>query len=174
MCYDASSSVGHYGIEENFNRIAKRYCWTYMLRYITEYIKNYNNCSRHKLTDMKPSGLLPISIYSQRFETLSVDLFGSLSDSNSKKLIFVVPNCIAKLVEIFSLQTARAKEYVITFIEAKFVRYGLSSRRIITDKRPHFVSAIMQQICFLLKIQKTLTYFIIHTRKSYKTTKKLS
>ncbi|GFT80889.1 transposon Tf2-6 polyprotein [Trichonephila clavipes] len=74
-------NVGHYGSDGTFERISKRYYWTGMRSYITDYVKNCTECNRYKPSNQKPSGLLHTPVYSQRFETISIDLFGPLPES---------------------------------------------------------------------------------------------
>lgn len=149
-------SAGHYGIEGTYDRIAKRYYWTGLRRYIAEYIKKCPDCCRYKPSNQKPSGLLQTPIYSQRFETISIDLFGPLPKSNEKRWIFILEDCATKWVELFALTAATAKECAITLIEEVFLRYGLP-RRIISDNGPQFVSSVMQQVCYILEIKQSLT-----------------
>ena len=61
-----------------------------------------------------------------------------------------------KWVELFTLIYATAKECAVTLIEEVFLRYGIP-RHVANDNGPHFVSAVMQQICFLLEIKVSLT-----------------
>ncbi|GFX73377.1 transposon Tf2-8 polyprotein [Trichonephila clavipes] len=50
---------------------------------------------------------------------------------------------------------ATAKECAITLIEEVLLRYGIP-RRLISDNGTQFVSAVMQQICYLLIIHQSL------------------
>ena len=79
-----------------------------------------------------------------------------MSKSNDKRWIFIVEDCSTKWVELFALTNATAKECAVTLIEEVFLRYGLP-RRIVSDNGPRFVSAVMQQVCFLLEIKPSLT-----------------
>ncbi|GFT05894.1 retrovirus-related Pol polyprotein from transposon 297 [Trichonephila clavipes] len=78
-------NVGHYGADGTFERISKRYYWTGMRSYIADYVKNCTECNRYKPYNQKPSGLLRTPVYSQRFETISIDIFGPLPESPSGK-----------------------------------------------------------------------------------------
>ncbi|GFT15939.1 integrase_H2C2 domain-containing protein [Trichonephila clavipes] len=54
----------------------------------------------------------------QRFETLAIDLFGTLPESkDGKRWILIIEDCTTKWVELFALPNATAKECVITLIE---------------------------------------------------------
>ncbi|GFV01045.1 hypothetical protein TNCV_1009661 [Trichonephila clavipes] len=50
--------AGHYGEEGTFQKIARRYYWTGMRKYISDYIKQCPECARFKATNQKPAGLL--------------------------------------------------------------------------------------------------------------------
>ncbi|GFT26003.1 transposon Tf2-8 polyprotein [Trichonephila clavipes] len=50
--------AGHYGEEGTFQKIARRYYWTGMRKYISDYIKKCPECARFKATNQKPAGLL--------------------------------------------------------------------------------------------------------------------
>ncbi|GFX71004.1 integrase catalytic domain-containing protein [Trichonephila clavipes] len=49
-----------------------------MRSYIIDHVKNCTECNRYKPSNEKPSGLLRTPVYSQRFETISIDLFVDL------------------------------------------------------------------------------------------------
>ncbi|GFU76549.1 transposon Tf2-8 polyprotein [Trichonephila clavipes] len=100
----------------------------------------------------------PIStpVPAQRFETLAIDLFGPLPESkDGKRWILIIEDCTNKWVELFALPNATAKECAITLIEEVLLRYGIP-RRLISDNGTQFVSAVMQQICYLLNIHQSL------------------
>ncbi|GFV55618.1 hypothetical protein TNCV_1821051 [Trichonephila clavipes] len=147
-------NAGHYGADGTFERISKRYYWTGMRSYITDYVKNCTECNRYKPSNQKPSGLLRKPVYSQRFETISIDLFGRLPESPSgKKWIFIVEDCCARRVELFALPQATDRECTTTLMEEVIIRYGLP-RRLISDHGSQFVGVVMQQLCFILNIDQ--------------------
>ncbi|GFU31620.1 retrovirus-related Pol polyprotein from transposon 412 [Trichonephila clavipes] len=127
-----------------------------MRKYITDYAKNCPDCIKYKASNQKPSGLLKTPVPGQRFESLAIDLFRPLLrvkmvKDGSSSLRIVPPsgsNC-------FALPNATAKECAITLIEEVLVRYGIP-RRLISDNGTQSVSAVMQQICYLLNIDQSL------------------
>ncbi|GFW34754.1 transposon Tf2-8 polyprotein [Trichonephila clavipes] len=148
--------AGHYGEEGTFQKIARRYYWTGMRKYISDYIKKCPECARFKATNQKPAGLLRTPVYSQRFEVIAIDLFGPLPQTDTgKQWIFIVEDCATKWVELFALSQASARQCATTLIEEVFMRHGIP-RRIITDNGTQFVSAVLQQICFTLNISQNL------------------
>ncbi|GFV68599.1 transposon Tf2-8 polyprotein [Trichonephila clavipes] len=119
-------------------------------------VKNCPDCIKYKASNQKPSRLLQTPVPAQRFETLAIDLFGPLPESNDgKRWILIIEDCTTEWVELFALPNATAKECAITLIEEVLLRYGIP-RRLISDNGTQFVSAVMQQICYLLNIHQSL------------------
>ncbi|GFX53673.1 hypothetical protein TNCV_1596191 [Trichonephila clavipes] len=119
-------------------------------------VKNCPDCIKYKASNQKPSGLLQTPVPAQRFETLAIDLFGPLPESkDGKRWILIIGNCTTKWVELFALPNAPAKECAITLIEEVLLKYDIP-RRLISDNGTQFVSAVMQQICYLLNIHQSL------------------
>ncbi|GFW41656.1 transposon Tf2-11 polyprotein [Trichonephila clavipes] len=148
--------AGHYGAKGIYTRIAKNYYWTGMRKYITDYVKNCPDCIKYKASNQKPSRLLQTPVPAQHFETLAIDLFGPLPESkDGKRWILIIEDCTTKWVELFALPNATAKECAITLIEEVLLRYGIP-RHLISDNGTQFVSAVMQQICYLLNIHQSL------------------
>ncbi|GFU95685.1 retrovirus-related Pol polyprotein from transposon 412 [Trichonephila clavipes] len=129
--------AGHYGEEGTFQKIARRYYWTGMRKYISDYIKKCPECARFKATNQKPAGLPRTPVYSQRFEVIAIDLFGPLPQTDTgKQWIFIVEDCATKWVELFALSQASARQCATTLIEEVFMRHGIP-RRIISDNGTH-------------------------------------
>ncbi|GBN50307.1 Protein NYNRIN [Araneus ventricosus] len=149
-------TAGHYGAEGTYNKVASRYYFPGMRKYIAEYVKNCPDCNRYKPSNQKPTGLLRTPVYAQRFETLDIDLFGPLPETSSgKKWIFLVEDTSTKWVELFALKEATSVNCAKTLVEEVFLRYGLP-RRLISDNGPQFISAVMQQTCNFLGIKQDL------------------
>ncbi|GFY20530.1 retrovirus-related Pol polyprotein from transposon 412 [Trichonephila clavipes] len=119
-------------------------------------VKNCPDCIKYKASNQKPSGLLQIPVPAQCFETLANDLFGPLPESKEgKRWILSIEDCSTKWVELFALPNATAIECAITLIEEILLRYGIP-HRLISDNGNQFVSAVMQQICYLLNIHPSV------------------
>ncbi|GBN25401.1 hypothetical protein AVEN_123052-1 [Araneus ventricosus] len=100
-------TAGHYGAEGTYKKVASRYYFPGMRKYIAEYVKNCPDCKRCKPSNQKPTGLLRTPVYVQRFETLAFDFFGPLPETSSdKKKIFLVDDTNTKWVEFFALKEA--------------------------------------------------------------------
>ena len=141
-------------MDGTFDRVARRYYWTGMRKYINNYVKDCIECKPYKPSNQKLAGLIQTLIPSQRFETLSIDLFGPLPVSH-RKWIYIVEDVTIKWVELSALENATTKECATTLVEKVFTRHGIP-RRIISNNRLQFVPAIMQHLCYLLDIHQSL------------------
>ncbi|GFT59336.1 hypothetical protein TNCV_3892551 [Trichonephila clavipes] len=153
--HDAPTAA-HYGADGTFYRISSKYYWTGMRKFIADYVESCSECIRYKATNQKPAGLLQTPVPAQRFESIAIDLFGPLPETTEgMKWIFIVEDYTTKWVELFPLKQATAKECAMTLLNEVFLRYGVP-RRLISDNGTQFVSAVMQQLCFVLDINQSL------------------
>ncbi|GFU53766.1 gag-Pol polyprotein [Trichonephila clavipes] len=86
-------------------------------------VKNCPECIKYKASNQKPSGLLQTPVPAERFETLVINLFGSLPETkDGKRWILIIEDCTTKWDELFALPNATAKECAITLIEEVLLR----------------------------------------------------
>ncbi|GFT03058.1 transposon Tf2-8 polyprotein [Trichonephila clavipes] len=148
-------TTAHYGADGTFSRISSKYYWTGMRKFIADYVKSCSECIRYKASNQKPAGLLQTPVPAQRFESIAIDRFGPLPETTEgMKWIFIVEDYTTKWVELFPLKQATAKECAMTLLNEVFLRYGVP-RRLISDNGTQFVSAVMQQLCFVLDINQS-------------------
>ncbi|GFW52398.1 hypothetical protein TNCV_2796561 [Trichonephila clavipes] len=122
----------------------------------TNILEHHINTGNSPPISVPPYRMSPTPVPAQRFETLAIDLFGPLPESkDGKRWILIIEDCTTKWVKLFALPNATAKECAITLIEEVLLRYGIP-RRFISDNGTQFVSAVMQQICYLLNIHQSL------------------
>lgn len=155
--YHDSPTAGHYGVERTMKRITNRYFWPGMRRYIQEYVRRCVSCQKYKTQNLKPAGLVQTPPYNQRFEVLSIDLFGPLPETaNGNRWIYIIEDTATKWVELFTLKEATAVACAKILVEDLFLRYGLP-RKIISDNGVQFVSDVMQQVMYILDVKQILT-----------------
>lgn len=155
--YHDDPTAGHYGITRTIARISGRYYWPGMRRQITEHVQKCIECQRYKATNKKPAGLLQSGAHTQRFEVISIDLFGPLPTSkDGYKHILIVEDVATRWIELFALKDATAENCATTLIDEVFFRYGIP-RRMISDNGTQFVSAVMQKVTYCLDIRHVLT-----------------
>ncbi|XP_072943325.1 uncharacterized protein [Epargyreus clarus] len=154
-CHDSPTS-GHGGIERTLHRIAERFYFPGMRRYVTEYLKTCVECQRYKPSNVKPAGLLQTPVPAQRFEVVAVDLFGPLPKGPlGERWILIVEDTTSKWVELFALTEATAMICAKTLVNEVFMRFGLP-RRMISDNGVQFVADVMQHAMFVLGVKQNL------------------
>lgn len=155
--YHDSPTAGHYGVERTLKKIVSRYYFTGMRKFISDYVKNCAECQKYKALNLKPSGLLQTPVTANRFEVISVDLFGPLPVTvHQNRWILVVEDTASKWTELYPLTEATASECAKVLIEEVFMRYGVP-RKVISDNGVQFISAVMQKAMHCLRVTQTLT-----------------
>lgn len=154
-CHD-KATAGHGGIDRTLKRIAQRYYFPGMRRFVTEYLKTCIECQRYKPSNVKPAGLLQTPVPAQRFEVLAVDLFGPLPrGSLGERWLLVVEDTASKWVELFPLVEATAEACARALIDEVFLRYGVP-RRLISDNGVQFVADVMKHAMAALGVKQNL------------------
>lgn len=154
--YHDSPLSGHYGIERTYQRIAARYFWPGMRRTIADHVAKCIDCQRYKASNLKPAGQLQTPVQAQRFEIVSIDLFGPLPDTQDGfRWIFIVEDNATRWVELFPLKIASAEQCARCLIDEVILRYGVP-RRVVSDNGVQFVSAVMQQVSHCLGFKQSL------------------
>ena len=103
--YHDAATAGNYGVERTLNRIAQCYYWLGMSHHIADYVRKCADCQRYKANNLKPAGLLQTPVMRQRFEVLSIDLFGPLVESpTGLRWIFIVEDTASRWIKLFALQ----------------------------------------------------------------------
>ncbi|GFV73536.1 transposon Tf2-9 polyprotein [Trichonephila clavipes] len=105
-----------------------------MRKFIADYVKSCSECIRYKATNQETCRSSADPVPAQRFESIAIDLLVPYQKRPKQ---------------------ATAKECAMTLLNEIFLRYGVP-RRLISDNGTQFVSAMMQQLCFVLDINQSL------------------
>lgn len=154
-CHD-SPVAGHYGLDKTLHRVSSKYYWATMRRDVTNHIKKCIQCQRFKPDNRKPAGFLQTPVLAQRFEVLSVDLFGPLPEAETgEKWVYIIEDPTTKWVELFALKVATAEACARVLIDEIILRYG-TPRRVISDNGTQFVAEVMQYVAYTLGFVQNL------------------
>lgn len=157
VAFHDSPMAGHPGIQRTLQKIRKGFYWQGMRTCIKKYIKGCVNCQKYKCSNQKPAGLLQTHTVNQRFEVLSIDLFGPLPKSDDEYTwILIIEDLASRWVELFPLKRATTEVCAKILIDEICLRYG-TPRRVISDNGSQFVSSMMQYVCNCLSISQGLT-----------------
>lgn len=151
-----SPLAGHYGVERTLHKLIPRYYWSGMRQQVAEYVARCIDCQRYKITNLKPQGLVQTPVQAQRFEVISIDLFGPLPETaTGDKWVFIVEDTTSRWVELFPLKVATAEACARCLIEEIILRYG-NPRRVISDNGVQFISEVMQKVALVLDFKQNL------------------
>lgn len=97
--YDPPSAT-HYRINSTYQAISKRYCFTGMRKYITDFVKNCTDYQSYKGINQKTADLLLTPIYERRFEAL----FDSFSETiEGYRSMYIIDDMATKWIELYCL-----------------------------------------------------------------------
>jgi hypothetical protein len=84
-------TAGHYGTDHTLTKISRHFYWPGIRHDVKDYVRKCNACQRYKVDNKKPAGLLQTPVLHQRFEFLSIDLFGPLPEGRNPmdRVIFI-------------------------------------------------------------------------------------
>lgn len=80
--------AGHYGSDETFYQIAKRYYWVGMRKDKTDYERSCPECCHYKTSNQKPSGLLQTTAYTQCFKPCQLTFLAPFLKHHLEKMDF--------------------------------------------------------------------------------------
>jgi hypothetical protein len=84
-------SARHFGYNKTLELVSKDYWWPQMWKFVKDYVKSCNICSRAKCIRHRPHGLLqPLPIPERPWASLSMDFITDLPISNKFDSILVV------------------------------------------------------------------------------------
>ncbi|MBW0550753.1 hypothetical protein O181_090468 [Austropuccinia psidii MF-1] len=129
-----------------------------MTQFIKDYVSSCQQCSRNKNIHHKRFGLLkPLPMPNGPWICLSMDFITQLSLSNSFDSILVIVNRFLKMsVFIPTISSITSLDLAHLFIKNIFSKHGLPLR-IVSDRRPLFVSSFWTNLCQKLKISRDLS-----------------
>ncbi|CAK1542499.1 unnamed protein product [Leptosia nina] len=155
--YHDSPVSGHVGVDKTIARITNHFWWSGIRKDVIKHIKSCIDCQRYKPSNLKPAGLFQSTANSQRFETLSIDLFGPLPKSlNEEKWVFIIEDVATKWIELFAMREATSEACAHILINEIILRYGIP-RKLISDNGTQFISAVIQKLTFCMGIDHILT-----------------
>jgi len=125
-----------------------------MSRYIGMYVSHCDLCLRTKIQHRLPSGeLQPLPIPEEHWDAISVDFISELPESGGYNSIMVAVDSAGKcshFVKTVTMVTAAGA--VNLYLQNIWKLHGLP-RKVVSDRRPQFVAAFMEELYRLLGIE---------------------
>jgi hypothetical protein len=154
--YHDSPTAGHPGISNTTWTIARDYWWPNMKQTITDYVKGCHLCQSRKNNPTKPKPPLfpiPSDNFTLPFTSVAMDFIVKLPISEGYDSILTITDTFSKAcIFIPCHETIDAAGTALLYATYVLPHYRLPSR-IISDRDPRFMAAIIQELCCILSIQ---------------------
>jgi len=127
-----------------------------MLRYVGMYVSHCDLCLRTKIQRRLPTGeLQPLPILEERWDVISVEFISELPESGGYDSIIVAVNSAGKHSHFIEMVTTVIAAGVANlYLQNVWKLHGLP-QKVVSDRRPQFVAALMKELYRLLGIEAT-------------------
>uniref|UniRef100_A0A8C9Y874 Gypsy retrotransposon integrase-like protein 1 n=1 Tax=Sander lucioperca TaxID=283035 RepID=A0A8C9Y874_SANLU len=148
---------GHFGGERTLARLKARYYWYNMRDDVTLWCRTCTSCAAKARLKKTPQAAMGTVWVGAPFERIAVDLMGPLNETERRnRYIIVVQDCFSKWVEAYPVPNEQATTVAEKIVSEWVCRYG-APQCLHSDQGTNFESAVFQEMCELLGIDKTRT-----------------
>ena len=155
MLHDAATS-GHLGMTRTLFRCRQRFWWPYMAQDVQMWVGHCEVCARRGTRPPK-QGLLQQEEVCCPGERVSVDIAGPLTESTQgNRFIIVMTDHFTKWTEAVATRDHTAPTVARVLVDVWVSRYGCPLT-LHSDQGREFESALFQEVCRLLRVNKTRT-----------------
>lgn len=128
-----------------------------MFREITKYVRNCQICSRYKVAQTKPPGLLHATEVHRPWQRVNIGLVGPLPTStNGHRWLFTMQDRFSKWLEIRPLRRATADAVTRNVADAIIYRHGCP-KEILSDNGTQLKSNALTELCRKFNIRHKFT-----------------
>lgn len=156
FCHDFKGA-GHLGYKKTLEKVKSKYFWPGCRKDVRGYVMGCNQCSKRKNPNKSkraPMGIVETGVPMERIAT---DILGELPRTNAgNRYILVVSDYFTKWTESFAMPNMEAQTVAKILVEEVIARFGVPNQ-IHSDQGRQYESQLFQELCQLLRIQKTRT-----------------
>ena len=148
--------AGHFGVDRTYMRVKESmFMWPRMHATIEDWCRKCDLCARSNPIQQKRRAPMQTYLSGEPIERVSVDILGPLPETQAgNKYILVLGDHFTKWMEAYLIPDHTA-DTVATYLVIEFIcRFGIPLL-IHTDQGRELESALFQQMCKILKINKT-------------------
>lgn len=147
---------GHMRVRKTLQRLRPKFYWSGYRRDIERYCQQCEQCSTRKGTS-KYRANMGTYLVGSPMQRCAMDIMGPLPMThNGNKYILVISDYFTKWTEAFAIPNQEARTVATILVQEFVCRYGVP-RELHTDQGRQFESALFQEMCRLLDIEKTRT-----------------
>jgi hypothetical protein len=156
-CYHELPFTAHQGIARTVAAIRKKYWWESLNKDVREYINACEACAKRK-TGNRIVAPLGDSLEANEFlDVVSLDVVGPLPvTENGNKYLLTFVDHFTRFCEAIPIPTQETEVIARKFVVRIITQFGVP-KKLLTDRGATFTSALMKEVCKLLKIQKLQT-----------------
>ncbi|GFV86779.1 retrovirus-related Pol polyprotein from transposon 412 [Trichonephila clavipes] len=153
--------AGHLGKRKTYLKLRDTCYFSFMRKYIFEYVSTCDRCQKFNYKNALPAGRLMPIVSKYPNEIVTLDLLGPYPASRPEryKFILVITDHFTKWCELIPLRKASAQTIANAFFDNYIARYG-APISLISDNGPQFISDVFEHLSHRLDIKhmKTVTY----------------
>lgn len=148
---------GHFWMKRTLARLKTKYFWYNMKDDITLWCRTCSSCAAKARPRKTPRAAMGMVKVGAPMERIAVDLMGRLNETDRhNRYILVVSDYFSKCVEAYPVPNQEATTVADKTASEWVCRYGVP-HSLHSDQGTNFKSAVFQEMCKLLGIEKTHT-----------------
>ena len=156
-CHD-DPLAGHFGVTKTLELISRGYWWPQPWKFVKEYVKTCDVCTRSKTSHHRPFGLLqPLPCPTRPWASLSVDFITDLPLIGGHDSILVFVDRFTKMAHFAPCSKAISGEGLADMFLKHVVRLHGLPNDITSDRGPQFISHFWQRLLEILNISANLS-----------------
>src|SRR3979490_1927611 len=152
--HHATRVAGHAGRWKTLELVSRNYWWPQMSRYVGQYVKTCDLCTRTKARRQPPMGELePLPIPKSRWDTISVEFIVELPEPHGHDMVMNVVDSVSKRAHFLPTNTTiTALGAARRYLAHIWKLHGLP-KQVVSDRGPQFISEFTHELYRLLGIK---------------------
>ena len=148
---------GHLGIKKTLAKIRHTYYWPGLQSDVRMYVAGSETCAKRKGPNRTKQAPMQIVRSGYPMERIAIDILGELPRTDSgNRYIVVIADYFTEWTECFPMKDMEATTVAKILVEEVVTRFGIPSI-IHSDQGRQFEGKVFQEMCQLLRIEKTRT-----------------
>ena len=149
------ATTGHMGFRRTLDRVMERFYWPGAYGEVRDYCRSCVLCQRRSRPSPGARAPLQTETVSRPFERVAMDITEMPCSSRGNRYALVIMDYFSKLVKVYPMKDQKA-ETVADCLLLWVYDYGVPER-LHSDQGRQFESAVFQELCRRLGIEKTRT-----------------
>jgi transposase InsO family protein len=154
----AAHTSGHFSDKRTLARAKEAFYWQGMSRDTRDFCRACRVCGARRPKPTAPHHLYQRQVTTEPLQKVAVDILGPLDPPTARgnRYILVIVDYFTKWLEALPMPDQRAETCAEKFVSEFVSRFGICDQ-LHSDQGRQFESALMQQVCKLLGINKSRT-----------------